>query len=278
MEVSALRVHSGGISERNRAYLELLHREADAAFGVDEAARALGLDHDEAGRLLTYFARRGWLSRVRRGLYVAVPLDARRSGEWVEDSWVVAARAFDPCYIGGWSACEHWDLTEQVFRSLLVVTAKKVHHRDVVMQGVAFHVTVRHESKLFGTARVWRGQTRVDVSDASRTLVDVLDDPALGGGIRHVARVVHEYFISEHRNDDLLLEYGDRLGNRTVFKRLGYLLEAQATAAPELITACLQRRSAGYTTLDPSVKARGTMVRRWGLRVNVRLAIPDDER
>ncbi|MGH2758690.1 MAG: type IV toxin-antitoxin system AbiEi family antitoxin domain-containing protein [Actinomycetota bacterium] len=277
MAVPALRVHAGGISERNRAYLEMLHRDAHAAFGVDEAARALGLDHDEAARLLTYFARRGWLSRVRRGLYVAVPLDARRSGEWVEDSWVIAARVFDPCYIGGWSACEYWDLTEQVFRSLLVVTAKKVHDRDVVMQGVAFHVTVRHESKLFGATGVWRGQTRVDVSDAPRTIVDILDDPALGGGIRQVARVVHEYFTSEHRNDDLLVEYGDRLGNRTVFKRLGHLLEAQEIDAPDLITACLQRRSAGYTTLDPSVKTRGTIVRRWGLRVNVRLTKPDDE-
>lgn len=277
MVVPALRVHPGGISERNRAYLELLHREADAAFGVDEAARALGLDHDVAARLLTYFGRRGWLSRVRRGLYVAVPLDARRSGEWVEDSWVIAAKVFDPCYIGGWSACEHWDLTEQVFRSLLVVTAKKVHHRDVVMQGVAFHATVRHERKLFGTAGIWRGQTRVDVSDPSRTIVDVLDDPTLGGGIRHIARVVHEYLMSEHRDDNLLVKYGDRLGNRTVFKRLGYLLEAHEIDAPDLITACLQRRSAGYTTLDPSVKKRGSIVRRWGLRVNVQLTKPDDE-
>jgi len=61
------------------------------------------------------------LSRIRRGLYVAVPLDARRSGEWVEDAWVVADRVFSPCYIGGWSACEYWDLTDQVFRTILVV-------------------------------------------------------------------------------------------------------------------------------------------------------------
>ena len=117
--------HSSGHQPAN-ALLEQLHRRTTGAFDVAEASRVLGIEHDETGRLLVYLARRGWLSRVRRGLYVAVPLDARRSGEWAEDPWVVAERVFSPCYIGGWSACEHWDLTEQVFRTLLVVTARAV--------------------------------------------------------------------------------------------------------------------------------------------------------
>ena len=85
--------------------LEELHRRAHGAFDVADVARILGIDHNEAGQLLVYLARRGWLSRVRRGLYVAVPLDARRSGEWIEDPWVVAERLFSPCYVGGWGAC-----------------------------------------------------------------------------------------------------------------------------------------------------------------------------
>jgi hypothetical protein len=48
-----------------------------------------------------------------------------------------------PCYIGGWSACAHWGLTEQVFRTLLVVTARRVRHRDVEIQGLPLHLTVR---------------------------------------------------------------------------------------------------------------------------------------
>lgn len=200
-----------------------------------------------------------------------MPLNARRSGEWIEDPWVVAHRVFSPCYIGGWSALEHWDLTEQVFRVILVVTARAVRERDVEIQGIPFQLTVRPEKALFGTVPVWRGQTRVSVSDPSRTIVDVLNDPRLGGGIRTVADALHEYLISNHRNDQLLIEYGDRLGNRAVFKRLGYLLERSGVAAPVLIDACLKRRSSGLTPLDPAAKSRGRIVRRWGLRVNVSL-------
>lgn len=260
-----------GISQQNRAHLERLHRATDGAFDIDQASQALGIDRAHTARLLGYLARRGWLSRIRRGLYVAVPLDARQSGEWIGDPWVVAQQIFNPCYIGGWTACEHWDLTEQLFRTVLVVTAQRVRHRDVVMQGTPFHVTVRAERALFGTVTVWRRQVRVTISDPSRTVIDILDDPRLGGGMRTVVDVLHEYMSSDCRNDALLIEYGDRLGNRTVFKRLGYLLEQMDANADDLIEACRKRRSSGLASLDPAVKSPGRIVRRWGLRINVPL-------
>jgi predicted transcriptional regulator of viral defense system len=271
MTITSLQAHSAGINQKNRVHLEQLHRHTSGAFDVLEASKVLNMEKGKAGQLLVYLARRGWLSRIRRGLYVAVPLDARRSGEWVEDPWVVAERIFSPCYVGGWSACSHWDLTDQVFRTLLVVTTRRVRHRNVEIQGMPFHITVRTGDELFGTMSVWRGQTQVPVSDPSRTVVDILDDPRLGGGIRTVAEVLDEYLLSEHRNEELLVEYGDRLGNRAVFKRLGYLLETSGADAPELIESCLTRRSSGLAALDPSAKTSGHIKRRWGLRVNVAL-------
>ena len=203
------------------------------------------------------------------GSDVAVPLDARRPGEWVDDPWVVAERVFSPCYIGGWSACAHWDLTEQVTRTLMVFTARRVRHRYVKIQGIPFHLTVRSDQALFGTLTGVAWSDPCPRSDPSRTIVDILDNPRLGGGIRTVAEVLDEYLHSEHRNDQLLIDYGDRLGNRAVFKRLGYLLERSAVGAPELVQACLERRSSGLVALDPSLGAHGRIVRRWGLRVSV---------
>jgi len=263
-----------GITYANRALLERLHREISGAFDVQRAAMTLGLDPDRTRRLLAYLARRGWLSRVRRGLYVAVPLDARRSGEWIEDPWVVAERTFSPCYVGGWSACQHWGLTEQVFRTMLVVTARKVRNHEPEIQGTPYRLTVRSEEKLFGLTQVWRDRVRVSVSDPTRTVIDILDDPTLGGGIRSVADILYEYVTGEFRDDDLLLEYGDRLGNRAVFKRLGFLLEHLEVSPGGLLAACGRRRSAGLVTLDPSVHTRGRIVTRWGLRANVALGTP----
>jgi predicted transcriptional regulator of viral defense system len=262
---------TAGISAARRQRLERLHRSFSAPFTVAEAAGVLGIAPAQAAQELGYLSRRGWLARVRRGLYLPVPLEAPRSGEWIEDPWIVASKAFAPCYIGGWSACEHWDLTEQVFRDVVVVTSRALRRRHQELQGMAFLVTSRSGDALFGTREVWRRNVRVAVSDPSRTLIDVLDDLGIGGGIRHVAGVLGEYLRSEHRDDELLVQYGDRLGNRSVFKRLGWLLELLDVDGP-LREACLARRSAGLSKLDPTVSGAGRIVRRWGLRVNVDLA------
>ncbi len=274
METPAPAAHVDGINRENRALLERLHRDMSGAFDVEHASAVLGLEATRTRTLLAYLARRGWLSRVRRGLYIAVPLDTRRPGEWTEDAWIVAERTFSPCYIGGWSACQHWGLTDQLFRTVLVVTGRKVRGREPVIQGAPYRVTVRSVDKLFGTTMVWREQVRVPVSDPSRTIVDILDDPTLGGGMRTVADVVHEYCTGEHRDDDLLISYADRLGHRAVFKRLGFVLEHLDIDAPGLIEACLERRSSGLIALDPSIAVNGPIVRRWGIRVNVTLGTP----
>jgi len=261
-----------GISERNRRLLSILHRRADAPFTVAEAARLLGLERSAARRWVAHLASQGWLTRVRPNLYTTVPLEATNPAEWLEDPWVVAARTFDPGYIGGWSAAEHHGLTEQIFRDVAVLTARPVRDRHPIIQDTPYRIKVVDEEKLFGTVSVWRGRVRVAVSDPARTVVDLLDDPSFGGGIRHVAEIVETYFTEPVRDDQRLLDYAERLGNRTVYKRLGYLVETLGVEAPELIAACRERLSSGFSLLDPSVPAGGRFVRRWNLRLNATVA------
>ena len=262
-----------GISERNRRLLTALYRSATGPFSVREAAAALSFTMPRTHRFLAYLAQRGWLVRVCRGLYAPIPLDAINPGDWREDPWVVASKLFGPdYYIGGWTACEHWDLTEQIFRETVVVTTKQVRSKEVDIQGFPFRIRRTSPRKTFGTKPVWRDQTRVYVSDPSRTVVDVLDDPTLGGGIRHIADMVHTYFRGEHRDDTLLEDYARRVGNRTSFKRLGYLLETLAVHAPSLLQACETSLSSGIGLLDPSLPHEGPVVWRWRLRENGRVS------
>jgi predicted transcriptional regulator of viral defense system len=258
-----------GIDASNRALLDQLVRTASGPFTPVQAATLLTVDVGRARKLLAYLASRGWLSRIRNGLYTTIPLGASAPKFWREDPWIVAATSFAPCYIAGWSAAEHWQLTEQIFRDVVVTTAAPVRNTTVKIQDTPFRLRHRKESEHFGLSSVWRNQTRVKVSDPTRTLIDILDDPAIGGGIRHVAEMLDAYFQSEYRNDDKIIEYADRLGNRTTLKRLGFLLETLKIDAPKLLSECLNRVSSGLTKLDPTVNSLGRIVKRWGLRVNV---------
>jgi len=257
-----------GISQRTLPLLQTLHRRFPAAFTVAEAAEATGIDVARAHQLLAYLAQRGWLERVRRGLYVAVPLEAQVSGQWREDAWVIAAKTFDPCYIAGWSACEYWGLTEQLFREVVVLTGRRVRDRHPTIQDFSYRVRSVRPDQLFGTKPVWRGPTPVQVSDPARTIVDILDVPALGGGISHTAAVLGEYLADQPRDDQTLIDYASRVGNRTVFKRLGYLTGLLAPEQTTLTAACRDHISSGVTLLDPARPRGGPIDRGWGLRIN----------
>jgi predicted transcriptional regulator of viral defense system len=263
-------VPKSGLGGPNRAILTRLNRTFPGPFGVGEAMETLGLERARTKRLLAYLAARGWLARVRRGLYTTVPLEVEDPGSWLADPWAVAAKTFAPCYIGGWTALHHWELTEQLFRSVVVFTGSAVRNKERSVQGTTFRLRQISDEHIFGTKTTWREKVAVKISDAERTLVDVLDRPDVGGGIRHVADCLEEWSVSERPSAEKLIDYAERLGNRTVFKRLGFLLEARGVEDPMLIEACSKRLSAGLSPLDPSASAKGRVLKRWRLRVNAR--------
>jgi len=219
-------------------------------------------------RLLANLANSGWLARVRKGWYICVPLEASEPKEWREDPWIVAATLFSPGYIGGWSALGHWGLTDQIFNVIYVVVGRKVKPAQQTIQGTDILIRTVPNRTLFGTRRVWRQRVPVNVSDPHRTIIDILDVPAAAGGALHTFEVLQAYFDSEHADQAKLLQYGDRLGRGTVFKRLGYLAERATLADADFVEACRARISKGLSHLDPGGPATGRIVARWNLRVN----------
>ncbi len=260
-----------GISESSRRQLTKLHRNTSGLLDVDEAATILGLDRVTTAKLLARWSAQGWARRLRRGLYLLIPLEAVSPDDWSADPWIIAERLFKPGYIAGWSACEHWGFTEQIFRDVAVFTAAPTRQRKLLVDQTTFALRKIPQSALFGLRPAWRTNVRVSVSDPTRTIVDILDDPRWGGGIRHVTEILDAYLNSEHRNEALLIEYIERLGNAAVAKRLGYLCEAVTGQNGDQSFPDKLRRfvSSGYSLLDPAVAPRGSFVARWNLRINV---------
>lgn len=262
---------AAGLSRENREFVARLHRALPGPFTPADAAAAAGVDHARAARLLRHLASQGWVARLQRGLYTTVPLEAEDPEGWGADPWAVAATALAPSYIGGWTALHHWDLTDQIFSTTVVITSRPVARRQRTIGTARLELRHRPESALFGTRRVWRDGVPVPVSDRERTLVDCLDDPSVGGGLRHITEALIAYAESDGVAWEPLVEYGDRLGNRTVFKRLGYIAETLELADEEIVDACLARVSAGTGRLDPALPDKGPTTSRWGLRLNTQI-------
>ena len=256
----------GGLGRTSRERLSKVLRQAKGSISPADASRALNVDQAEAARLLSKWSSRGWLARVRRGLYVPVPLESSTADLPLEDAWVVAHRLFTPCYIGGWTAAAHWGLTEQLFRTILVVTTRRPRARRVEARGAVFVLRTVAQAAMFGLKPIWRGKLRVNVSDPTRTVVDLLDTPTLGGGIRSVLDILKSYFGSTYRDPQLLIRYADQLSNKAVCKSLGCLAATFAPNEAEIVAECRRRLSAGIAKLDPKLP-RGRIVPAWRLQV-----------
>jgi predicted transcriptional regulator of viral defense system len=258
-----------GISSTGRAELASVAGRRRFVTPADAAAE-LGVDPHVAARKLAHWAEKGWLRRVRRGLYIPVPVEAERPEGWAQDALLVATAVWSPCYFTGWTAANRWGLTEQVFRTTVVKTAQRVRRAEVRLLDADYLVMHVSEDLMgWGMEAVWQEEVQLRLADPTRTVVDILDAPHLGGGVRTAAEILGAY-LDDH-GSTRLIEYADRLGNRTVFKRLGYLVEALGRDEPNLIAACQERLPAGLAMLDPGGPTDGPRVARWGLRANVRI-------
>ena len=255
-----------GIGKIDRQRMAVIIRGTKGTISVNDAAKILKIESTDAAKMLSRWSKKGWMSRIKRGLYLYVPLESKSADVPIEDPWLIADRLFTPCYIGGWSAAEYFDLTEQIFNTIVVMTNKKPRDRKPVIKGTKFFLRSVPEKAMFGLKPVWRGQVRISVSDPTRTILDLLIDPVFGGGIRSVKDMFVNYMQSKNKNLEQLIEYGEQLGNGAVFKRLGFLLEKIAPDETKALEECRKRLTAGNAKLDPKLN-NTKLVTRWRLWV-----------
>ena len=255
-----------GLGKIDRERLSSIIRGTKGTISVAEAAGILNVSPADASKMLSRWCRKGWLSRLRQGFYIPVPLESRTTDIALEDPWIVADRLYSPCYIGGWSAAEYWDFTEQIFRTVVVMTLQKPRDRNPKIKGTDFLIRTVSEKAMFGLKSVWRGQVKVSISDETRTILDMLNDPGMGGGIRSTADMFVNYLNAGNKNMEMLIEYARQLGNGAVFKRLGFLLERFAPKEESAIDECKSQLTKGNNKLDPKLPPE-KLITRWRLWV-----------
>ena len=252
------------VSTRQKRLAAVL-RHSSGTIRVDDAVEALDLDRSHAAKLLAGWHNQGVFRRVARGLYVPVQPTALGKTQVLEDPWILVPELYSPGYVGGWSALEHWELTEQLFHSVCVRTSKRTAFGTTEHQGVNFFVKHIPEDQIFGTKTIWRDQIKISVSDPYKTILDIIDDPYLGAGLQHTVDCLKEFKLLYGQQSDLdkLLACAKRIGNGALFKKLGFLAEVLGFEQT-FIDECANKLTAGYAQLDKTAAGR-SLVTRWRL-------------
>jgi predicted transcriptional regulator of viral defense system len=253
-----------GLGKKERLQLTTVFKGGIGVTTPKDAAKAMKIDQGRAAQLLARWKKKGWLSRVKRGVYIPVPLQSSTSEIMADEPWILAKSLFSPCYIGGWSAAEYWDLTEQIFSSAMIFTSKKVAAREMNLNGAKFTVKTIKSERIFGLKGIWIQNQKIEISDPTRTIIDAFNDPATVGGIRMATDMLDRYMQSEHKNLDLLFEYAVKMKNTTTFKRLGFIFSQNWSNEQKFINKARRAFKSGYSQLDPTVPGK-TLITQWGL-------------
>lgn len=248
--------------------LGTLYDRSQTTFTLDDVEEITHLRPALASGLLHKAAKRGLVSRLKRGVFILVPPEIGSVAEYSGNPYLVASRlAGDgPSFISHASAMEIHRMVTQPQYVIFCSATKRIPNRT--LNGTEFHFVLIKPKHLFGTVKHWATkQEAVNTSDLERTVIDGLRQPEYCGGLTDVAKGL--WMRHEDMQTAKLVEYALRLGIGAVTRRLGYLLEFfELAPEPELVRL---RRSltATYAPLDPVLPRDGPHLTRWRIQINV---------
>ncbi|TSD09220.1 transcriptional regulator [Haloglomus irregulare] len=254
-----------GLSTRESRLLARLAGAGHQIISVDDIETTLEVPPNTAREIASRLTEKGWLDRLFPGTYLIIPLTAGEEAVYTTHEYLIAAHVAEPMYIGYYSALSHHGLTEQVPRTVYVVTPTRAQSREI--HGVPYRVTTVTERKFFGVEPTSIEGTTVQVSDLEKTLVDCADHPEFCGGLRKLATAMRT--ADERGCDwDTVGEYLERLDNGAATKRIVYLADQLGIDLParkELVASF----TSGYSLLDPTRPDTGSTDSTYRLRINV---------
>ncbi|MDL0140753.1 type IV toxin-antitoxin system AbiEi family antitoxin [Halobacterium salinarum] len=254
-----------GLSTRESRLLSRLAAEGHQIISIDDVEATLEVAPNTAREIASRLTEKGWLDRLFPGRYLIIPLAAGEEAEYTIHEYLIASHVAEPMYIGYYSALSHHGLTEQVPRTVYVVTPTRAQSHEI--HDVPYRVATVTERKFFGYEPTSIEGTAVNVADLEKTLVDCADHPEYCGGIRELAAAM---VAADDQNYSWATvgEYLQRLDNGAATKRIVYLADELGIDLPTRETL-VESFTTGYSLLDPTRSEQGSYDSEYRLRINV---------
>ncbi|KAA6320522.1 hypothetical protein EZS27_029716, partial [termite gut metagenome] len=176
-------------------------------------ALSLAKNENAAKELLRRYKKEGFISQIRRDLYVVTDLASKAS---TASKFEIAAQITPSSYLSYHSALEYHGLAHQVFYEIYVSSEDRFNHFEY--EGISY---LYCESKLQSGIINPVTDTLVKVTDLERTVIDCIDSISRSGGLEEL---IASFSLITYLNEEKLLDYLEGYRKQVLYQKAGFLL------------------------------------------------------
>ncbi|MBU0628585.1 MAG: hypothetical protein KKC75_05315 [Nanoarchaeota archaeon] len=173
-----------------------------------EIKKIISCSDSYAYTVLNRLLERGKIKKVIKGKYTTK-----------DDIYPIATNLFYPCYLSFWSCSYFKGYTGQILNTLQIATTRP--HRDINFENYTIKFIKMSKKTFFGYEKVKYADNFIFLADNEKLIIDLISHEHLAGNFDEIIQVINSSSIDENK----LVNYLKFLNNKSLMKRLGFLLE-----------------------------------------------------
>ena len=207
-------------------------------FTENDVAKIIKKKPEYIKTLLYRMKKRELIYRVERGKYTIY-----------DDVFIFSSYISVPSYISLWSAIRYYNLTEQMPKIIFIMVPKS--RKKLKFQNIPIEFV--KTKYFFGYKREYHAGFEIFIAEPEKAIVDSLLSKKVP--LDEITKAIKVKTL----NIEKLITYAIKTKNKSLMKRLGFILEENRLKHQRLIRFI----DNNYTILDPILKRKGKANKKW---------------
>ena len=228
----------------DKAY-ETLKRNKIEVFRIKDICLLIGINKTKAYNLIKSLKRKRAIESIKKGDF-----SLRGTNEFI-----IATSLNWPSYISFWTSLNYYGFSDQMPQKIFLASTK--YHKETKQ----FKYITISRKRFFGYQNI----NGIVIAEKEKAIIDSLLFPKYSGGISEIIFCIKS---GEKRLDiNKIVDYALKAESKALIRRLGFILEKLGIKKTKLLEKNIGE---GYELLDPTLKKRNNLNKKWLLDVNIK--------
>ncbi len=227
----------------NKVYEEL-KKNKFFIFKIKDLCLLLKVEKTKAYNIIKALKRKQIIKKIGKGFFVLSGVNEFSIGQSINY----------PSYLSFWSALNYYGFSDQIPKKIFFTTTKYTKEIN------DFKFVTLSPKRFFG----YKNINGITIAEKEKAIIDSLLFPKYSGGIKEIYNSLKNNI--KEIDTKKLINYAFKVESKAVLRRLGFILEG--LDYKEGLKKMRRNIGRGYELLDPNLKRKNNLNKKWLLDVN----------